>query len=256
MNILRELRKTSKRSTHTKVRLVLLFSVILIVDTYAWFNIQKEIELKKIEGDVKSWDVSYFINNEEELNENVKFEMAELYPGTNYIDNSVHVYNTGDYNSKLNFEVVEIQIFGEKLDIESLKAQNRIVEDIEQKKGIIFQSDDEEYPFQITYTLDRNELIGKYPYGEYINGKYIDKKDSNGKYGYENGSTSVATLTFQLEWDYISGKDNLDTQLGKKAYEYYNRISDETDKSNLEAFNIVVKLSSEKDTSGNNVTEM
>lgn len=245
MNLLREVRKASKKRTSTKIKLLLMFSIILIVNTYAWFNIQREIELTKIEANVNSWDVAYVIKNDEQLNENVKFDMTEMYPGTDYINNEVHVYNTGDYNSKLNFEVTSIEIFGEKLEIEKLREEGRIIENIEQKKGKIFEND-QEYPFTITYTLDKNILIGKYDKGEYINGKYIDKKDENGKYGYENGSNSVATLTFKLEWKYLSGMDEQDTVIGKKAYEYYKKINNEEDKSNIEAFNVIIKLSSEK----------
>ncbi len=45
MNILREFRRSTKRSIATRIRLILLFSVILIVNTYAWFSSQKNITI-------------------------------------------------------------------------------------------------------------------------------------------------------------------------------------------------------------------
>lgn len=38
MNILREFRRVKKKSMATRVRLLLVFSVILIINTYAWLR--------------------------------------------------------------------------------------------------------------------------------------------------------------------------------------------------------------------------
>ena len=59
MNILREFRRATKRSIATRIRLILLFSVILIVNTYAWWSATKDVKLSSLDGDVTSWDVSY-----------------------------------------------------------------------------------------------------------------------------------------------------------------------------------------------------
>ena len=41
MNILREFRRVKKRSMSSRIRLVLIFAVILIVNTYAWFSTER-----------------------------------------------------------------------------------------------------------------------------------------------------------------------------------------------------------------------
>lgn len=38
MNILREFRRVKKKSMATRIKLLLIFSVILIINTYAWFR--------------------------------------------------------------------------------------------------------------------------------------------------------------------------------------------------------------------------
>ena len=57
MNILREVRRVSKKSMPLRISLLLVFCVIFIVTTYAWFSLQKDINLGGLEADVTSWDV-------------------------------------------------------------------------------------------------------------------------------------------------------------------------------------------------------
>lgn len=65
MNILREVRRINKKSVPARITLLLVFSVILIVNTYAWFQINQEMKLGGLEADVTPWDVSYYVNNDE-----------------------------------------------------------------------------------------------------------------------------------------------------------------------------------------------
>ena len=95
MNILREFRRVKKRSVATRVKLLLVFSVILIVNTYAWFSADKDVNLKGLEGDVTSWDVAYYVNEDENeiLDQTAVFTIDELYPGMPERQDVVHVYN-------------------------------------------------------------------------------------------------------------------------------------------------------------------
>ena len=64
MNILREVRRANNKSMPVRIILLLSFSVIFIVTTYAWFSAQKDVKFGGLEGEVTSWDVSYYINEE------------------------------------------------------------------------------------------------------------------------------------------------------------------------------------------------
>ena len=78
MNILREIRKISKKSKKKKIMLIMLLSIVLTVNTYAWFFSEKETNLKSIEGKVNSWDISYVISEKEILDEEISLEMGAI----------------------------------------------------------------------------------------------------------------------------------------------------------------------------------
>jgi hypothetical protein len=241
MNLLREIRKNKRINVYTKIKLLLLFGIILIVETYAWFSFDNVVKNKGIENEVLSWDVAYVVNEEEILDESVTFNMENIAPGTNYINNFTHIYNTGKENTKIEFEIEKLTIFGDEINIDQFIQGERINWSNDGRILTLF-SEDKEYPFIIKCELDRNELTSKYANGVYINGKYEDQKDEKGKYGYENGSDSVATFTVTLEWNY-DDKDGLDTEIGKKAYEYYQSETDESE-TKESAISMIVKLTS------------
>lgn len=238
MNILRELRKTGKRSIAVRVKLVLMFSIVLITNTYAWWNINKKVNLGNLEAEVESWDVAYVVNDKEVLDETVSFTVNEVYPGMPDYEDYVHIYNMGSGDTKIEFEIEAIKIFGQDV-LEELKQNNEIKEE---GNDVTLFVNDTSYPFCIKYTFDKNTLEGEYENGEYKNGEFIDKKDNNGKYGYETNNKSVATLSFNINWEYDAGKDDLDTQMGKKAYEYYKNAEDNDGK----AIEVNVKITSQK----------
>ena len=95
MNILREFRRAKRKSIATRIRLVLLFSVILIVNTYAWWSSTKDVKLSSLEADVTSWDVAYYVNEDENeiLDQMANFTIDELYPGMHNREDVAHIYN-------------------------------------------------------------------------------------------------------------------------------------------------------------------
>lgn len=237
MNILRELRRTSKKSMSARIRLICLFSVVLIINTYAWWSINKDVELNSIQAEVEFWDVAYVVDNNHVLNETTTFEVDQVYPGMPDYEDYVHIYNMGDGNTKIECTIESIKIFGQDV-LEELETNNEIKEEGD---TVTLFVNDTKYPFCISYTYDRN-LIGKYEYGEYVNGVFTDKKDSNGKYGYQTNNTSVGTLVFNINWEYEGGQDELDTQMGQKAYEYYKNAED----SDGKAIEISIKITSSR----------
>ena len=213
MNILREFRRVKKRSVATRVKLLLVFSVILIVNTYAWFSADKDVNLKGLEGDVTSWDVAYYVNED------------ELYPGMPERQDVVHVYNLGTTSTTIKYELLSVKIFGQEV-LDKIKADNGIV--TEGNTTYIF-SDNTQYPFNVSYTYDRDRLDGKY---------VSDSSTPN----------AVTTFKFNVDWPYEEGaneeeklaKDILDTKFGKDAYNFYKEGTNNSQK----AVEIYVKITS------------
>lgn len=226
MNILREVRRVKQKSVPARIILLLSFCVIFIVTTYAWFSSQKNVTLGGLEGDVTSWDVSYYVNSDknEILNQTAILEISELYPGMPNREDIIHIYNMGKASSNIRYELISVKLFGEEildeLDIKVDSATNTTT---------IF-SGDTNYPFVISYTYDKTKLIGQYE----KNGEYATSAQATFKYNvswtYEGNGTDAQNLA----------KDELDTQFGKDAYTYYQKEGSDPSK----AIEIKVKITS------------
>ncbi len=227
MNILREFRRTKKISIMARIRLVLTFSVILIVNTYAWFNINEGVKIGGLQGEVTSWDVSYYVNEDENeiLDETAIFTIDELYPGMPNREDIVRIYNRGKSSTSIKYELISIKVFGQEI-LEQLKAENGITTD--GNTTHIF-SDDTKYPFNISYTYDKTRL----------DGQYVDD---------ETTPDAHATVKFNVNWAYEAGSDDnekeardiLDTKFGKDAYNFYQNEENDSQK----AVEIYVKITS------------
>lgn len=226
MNILREFRRAKKKSMATRIRLISIFSVILIVNTYAWWSATQDVKLNGLEGQVTSWDVAYYFDDKEVLDQEVTFTIDELYPGMPNREDVVHIYNIGTASSKIKYELMSVKVFGQEV-LDQLQANGGV-----QISGntIALFTDDTAYPFNITYTYDKTRL----------DGKYVDD---------ESTPDACGTFKFNASWNYEAtgtddekeARDLLDTKFGKDAYSYYQ--NDENDPT--KAIEITVKITSE-----------
>lgn len=226
MNILREFRRVKKKSMLTRIRLIAIFSVILIVNTYAWWSSDKDVSLGGLKGEVTPWDVIYSVGGEEILNQDVTFTIDELYPGMPDREDVVHIYNRAETSTNIKFEVTSVKVFGQEV-LGELQKNGGI-----QTSGNITHlfADDAAYPFNVSYTYDKTRL----------DGAYVDD---------ESTPDAGATFKFNVNWIYeIAGTETeqetrnlLDTKFGKKAYEYYEDESNDPTK----AIEITVKITSE-----------
>lgn len=206
MNILREVRKVKEKKMSTRIILMLLFCVIFLINTYAWFTAEKKIKINGIDGDVTSWDVAYYANDEEVLDETVTFTIDELYPGMPNREDIINVYNIGKASTQIYYELLSVKVFGVEV-LNQLKVNKDLK--IEGTTTNLF-SIDTNYPFNVSYTYDKN----------YLSGQYVDD---------ETTPDSKATLNFNVSWPYVAGSteeeiitgDILDTRFGKDAYTYY-----------------------------------
>lgn len=223
MNILREIRRINKRSMPARISLILLFSVILIMSTFAWFSAQKDVNIKGLEGAVTSWDVAYFVNNDENqiLDETATFTIDELYPGMPDREDVVHIYNIGQASTDITYELVSVKVFGREV-LSQLQTSGEIQTNTATNTTNIF-SKDTQYPFNISYTYDKDYLNGKYAEDDLV-----------------TSQTAHAIFKFNVSWAYnvANGtdeqniaKDILDTKFGKDAYAYYQNAENDPSKA-------------------------
>ena len=226
MNILREVRRFNNKSMPLRIISILVFAVILIVTTYAWFSSQKDISLGGLSGDVTSWDVSYYANGEERFDQTATFTINQLYPGMEPWGDVVHIYNIGESSTNINYELLSVKVFGEEILPE-------LTIGVEGNTTTIFAGDTS-YPFEISYTYDK----------DYLKGKYVDdattldahaKLTLNVSWPYEIEDDTNTTNTNESE-----ERDVLDTQFGKSAYEYYQEEGSDPTK----AIEIKVRITS------------
>lgn len=218
MNVFRELRKINSRNVIMKTRLLCIFSFMLILSTYAWFQSMKEVKISGLEAEVVGWDVEYYIDENMVENE-YTFTTSDFYPGMEEVTEKVKIYNTGESPTNIELEIVSVKMFGEEI-YSQLVANNEITKTTNQIK--LFDNA-EKYPFNISYTLDKT----------YLSDKYIDETSTN----------AIATMNLNVSWEYDGTiqKDVLDTGFGAKAYNYYKLHPDAT-----EALEIKMKITSSR----------
>ena len=227
MNVLREVRRFNNKSMPLRIISILMFCVISIVTTYAWFSSQKDVKLGGLEGNVTSWDVAYFVNGVERLDQTATFTINQLYPGMDDWGDTVHIYNIGESSTNISYQLVSVKVFGEEV-LQDLEIG------VEGKTTTIFAGDTS-YPFKISYTYDKT----------YMKEKYIDDATT---------PDAHARLVFNVEWDYeieddttttgideSLNRDDLDTQFGKNAFAYYQQEGSDPSK----AIEIMVRITSD-----------
>ena len=226
MNILRELRKFKRKSVRFRASFVLIFLVMLLISTYAWFDIFQFVDQTDIKATIESWDIRYLDQNSEELSEAVDFTVQHFYPGMENVQQDVVIQNIGQYESNITYEVISVLLFGEEV-LDDLKTNNEIQE---AENEITLFTDTTKYPFEVRYEWDKKQILGD-----------MDIKDG------DIAPEATAKVSFKVSWHYENGKDDLDTEMGKKAYEFYQN----PDNDPTQALKIMLRVTTKK-----NVTEM
>lgn len=205
MNVLRELRKFKTKSAIAKIRMLILLAVLLITSAYAWFFRQLNTDISNIKGKVVEWDIEYSVDDSTIEEQNITIPIEEFYPGVGKIEKNIMIKNMTLTPSEISYKLVSVRLFGEEI-LDELEAHGYIKENGFTKN--IFET--EEYPFDASYTYDKDE----------ISGKFVDE---------DTTPNAFAKLSFFAEWDYeregetknLVENDELDTFYGEEAYEYY-----------------------------------
>ncbi len=225
MNILREFRRIKKRSLPARILLISVFSVILIINTFAWFQANQPVNMSGLEANITPWDVRYYVDDKEVLDETVTFTIDQLYPGMPDREDTVRIFNMSTTSTSIKYELTSVKVFGQDV-LDKLKEDGIIQTD---GNTINIFADDTKYPFNISYTYDKTRL----------DGEYVDDTTTPAAGG---------TFQFHASWEYQGNgtedenlaKDILDTQFGKGAYAYYQDEANDPSK----AIEITVKITS------------
>jgi len=164
-----------------KIKTLLLLFFALIANTYAWF-VYNRVVSTNLTAHIKSWQVTIDGAKDEELT----FEIDDLYPGMPEYNDTVSLTNDGELDAEVSFSIKSIRILDETYTVGE---DGYTVESLQKKL-------DDEYPFVITL-------------------------ESSTDYVSSGGGTT--DLKLYVTWDFGDGdeeKDAIDTYWGEKSYDF------------------------------------
>lgn len=170
------LRKRVKLST------LLMLIVTFSSSTFAWFIYATKVD-SGITAHVKAWNVLFEVGDDE-IEENMHFDVSDLYPGMMTYTDSVSVKNKGETHAELSYEIVSYTIFGVKYEV----GNSGILTSDDLKQSLL-----NDYPFKTAITLSSNII----------------------------SPNSTESFSLVVSWSYDSGDDEKDTLWGTKAYDYH-----------------------------------
>ena len=164
-----------------RYRYFLVFAIVLFsFNAYAWFMYATRVDTS-LTAKVRSWNVMFQVHDNN-IAENITFDMADMYPGMPNYSDAASIINTGDSTADAYFNIKRFEIFGDVYTSENY-TQAQLLDRLENS-----------YPFKIQLSLTNTKV---YP-----------------------GATELFQIA--ITWPYESNNDTLDTQWGMKAYEYRN----------------------------------
>ena len=135
-----EVRQNRKKKLFTKVKLktILLLSITLLFNTYAWFLYRTKVSMN-LTANVKKWQIE-FAENDETITE-TNFIVATAYPGMVDISKEIYVENKGEIAADIEIEIEKATIFGEGIN-----------------ENLTLDNFNEKFPFKIELNVDNTPL--------------------------------------------------------------------------------------------------
>ena len=164
-----------------KIKNIIILILLLIFNTYAWFIYATRVS-SSLSVHVSSWNVEFSVGEDETVT-NIKVEVERVHPGMETYERNITVRNNGEIKAKLEYEMISLKVMNEYYKI----GENITSEELENKINT-------EYPFKINLIKDDEQL---------------------------KAGTGTGLFQVTVEWPFESGNDELDTEWGNKAYEYY-----------------------------------
>ena len=163
-----------------KIKTLLFLFIALAANTYAWF-IYNRVVSANLEAHIKSWQVTI----DGAMDENLTFEIDDLYPGMPEYSDEVTLTNEGEMDATVSFQIHSIRILN---DTYTVGVNGETVASLEARLA--------SYPFVITMESS-NSVV-------------------------ESGG-GQANLHLYVTWEFGNGdpaKDALDTQWGEDSYDF------------------------------------
>lgn len=165
-----------------KLSTLMILLVLLIFNSYAWFVYATKVSTG-FSAHVSSWNVQ-FETGEGEIVTNMEFNVERIYPGMKDYSQTLTVYNRGETEATLIYEIKSIIILGTEYEIEENMTTEQILEMIQNR-----------FPFKIDIVVENANLTPESDRGSF---------------------------TISVKWPFESGNDQLDTLWGESAYDFYN----------------------------------
>jgi hypothetical protein len=131
-----------------------------------------------------------------------------------------------NFTSNISYQIVSVKLFGEE-----------VLADLQSEGGIV-QEEDENGNIKINLFANSGSTV-KYPFSIYYT---YDKDTISGVYTNEEDVDSMAQLVFSSKWESIDANNEIDTDYGKKAYEFYQ----DEDNEDSEAIEVTIRITSSR----------
>lgn len=165
-----------------KLRTLLFLILILVVNAFAWYIYVSEVS-SNITAHVRAWKIDFDNNVEQEM----VFEVANIYPGMETVTKEVQVANGGEMDAVLTCSIIQMRILNDTYEADgNIITGQDLIEDAASN-----------YPFKIKFYIDDEE---------------ISQKDMPADH------TSV--IKIEISWPFESGDDERDTYWGNAAYDF------------------------------------
>ena len=180
-----------------KISHLVILALLLIGNTYAWF-IYIDTVSNSVDVHIKAWNID-LSDDQGTVTDTVTVFVDAVYPGMTTYEKEITVSNYSDLNATVTYDVLSVEIMGEKTYSEEGKIEYNLAHSYDDPTSEELVSKlANDYPFTITFDIDNPHLAAV---------------------------TGVATNTIRIAWDYESGNDTLDTYWGEKAYDFINESS-------------------------------
>lgn len=188
-----KLSRRQKRARRRSIfKTLVLLSVTLIFNTYAWFLYTTTVS-SNLTAHVDAWHVEFRIDDKT-VDKEFKIQIDHAYPGMEDQVKKVTILNDGDRDAGIGYVVKSIRIFDDQFVATDQLSTGESVPTgaIEMTAEELLNKIENAYPFHITFTTSADTIVA---------GESQD-------------------LNINFTWAYESGDDEKDTNYGTTAYEY------------------------------------
>ena len=165
-----------------KIRTLSLLIVLLAFSSYAWFIYIATVSVG-LDAHVIAWDVKFEVDDTEF--QSITLDIGQIYPGMDDYTKGIVINNNGEVDGEISYQIQRMVILGETYEVTNDVTHEDLLDMLEN-----------DFPFSLVFEIeDQNDNI--IPMGESRN------------------------VTISIVWPFESGDDDLDTEWGEDAYDYY-----------------------------------